>query len=116
MRLSRRTWWLLAILVTIAGVVLVGVVVTEWNYVDGHPDAYGPAKVIAGAAGAAALLAGAVTLIALDLATAAENREQATVPTQRPRALGSTARKVVWLGGIAFAVAFALWAVGERRY
>jgi hypothetical protein len=35
----------------VAAIVFIGVAVTEMNYVSGHPYAYGPAKVIAWAAG-----------------------------------------------------------------
>lgn len=41
-------------------VIFVGVGITEINYVAGHPNAYGPAKVIAWGAGAGALLSAAI--------------------------------------------------------
>ena len=52
-----------ATLAVVACAIFVGVAVTELNYVSSHPYAYGPAKVIAWAAGAGALLAGAVALL-----------------------------------------------------
>jgi biotin carboxyl carrier protein len=55
-------------LVLAAGVVLIGVAVHEWQYASDHPDAYGPAKVIAYAALAATALAGAIWLLAVQVA------------------------------------------------
>jgi hypothetical protein len=57
-----------AALAVVACIVFVGVGVTELNYVSGHRYAYGPAKVIAWGAGAGALLAAAVALLAISLA------------------------------------------------
>ncbi|MGH2944684.1 MAG: hypothetical protein ACRDPC_00110 [Solirubrobacteraceae bacterium] len=51
-------------LAAIAAVVLVGVSVHEFDYAADHPYRYGPAKVIAWTAGAGALLAIAVGLLA----------------------------------------------------
>lgn len=51
----------------IAGLILAGVGVHELGYASGHPHAYGPAKVIALAAGAGALLALAVAGLAVSL-------------------------------------------------
>lgn len=51
-------------LAAISAVILVGVAFTEIRYVRDHPYAYGPAKVIAYAAGAGALLAIAVGMLA----------------------------------------------------
>lgn len=48
-----------------ACVIFVGVLVTEINYVNDHPFRYGPAKVIAWAAGAGALLSAAVGIHAI---------------------------------------------------
>jgi hypothetical protein len=44
----------------VAALVFLGVAIHELNYASGHPYAYGPAKVIAWAAGAGALLSLAV--------------------------------------------------------
>lgn len=49
----------------IAFLVFVGVGITELNYASDHSYAYGPAKIIAWAAGGGAVLAAAVVLIAL---------------------------------------------------
>ena len=54
-------------LCVIAVVIFSGVAVTEINYVNGHPFAYGPAKVIAWAGGSGALLSVAVGLVAIVL-------------------------------------------------
>ena len=54
-------------LATTAVVVFVGVMVTEMNYAADHPYAYGPAHVIAWAAGAGAALCVAVALLAVAL-------------------------------------------------
>lgn len=48
----------------LAAVVFVGVAITELSYVGSHPYRYGPAKVIAWAGAAGALLAIAVALLA----------------------------------------------------
>jgi len=55
------------ILALASAVVFVGVAVTEINYVSGHPYAYGPAKVIAWAAGAGACISLAVSVLAVNL-------------------------------------------------
>jgi hypothetical protein len=63
-----RTPLLLGMVITlaaVAAVIFVGVVVTELNYASDHPYAYGPAHVIAWAAGAGAGLCLAVGLLAL---------------------------------------------------
>ena len=52
-------------LAAVAGVVLAGVAVNELNYAADHPFRYGPAKVIATAAGAGTVLAIAVVALAL---------------------------------------------------
>jgi hypothetical protein len=54
-------------LATVAGIVSVIVVIEELTYVSHHPYAYGPAKVIAWGAGAGAVLAVAVGLLAYSL-------------------------------------------------
>jgi hypothetical protein len=54
----------------IAALVFIGVAVNELNYASGHPYAYGPAKVIAWAAGAGALLSTAVGALGFALARA----------------------------------------------
>ena len=51
-------------LAAVAAVVLVAVAVHELDYASDHPYQYGPAKVIAWGAGAGALLALAVGLLA----------------------------------------------------
>lgn len=51
-------------LAAIAAVVLFGVALHELNYASDHPFQYGPAKVIASASGAGALLAIAVAILA----------------------------------------------------
>jgi len=51
-------------LAAIAGLALAGVAVHEMSYASDHPYQYGPAKVIATAAGAGAVLAIAVGLLA----------------------------------------------------
>jgi hypothetical protein len=51
-------------LAAVAAIVLIGVAVHEIDYASDHPDRYGPAKVIAWAAGAGALLAIAVGVLA----------------------------------------------------
>jgi hypothetical protein len=48
-------------------VIFIGVGVTELNYVSGHPDAYGPAKVIAWAAGGGVLVSAAIGLLGVAL-------------------------------------------------
>jgi len=53
-------------LAVVATVVLVGVAVHELQYAADHPHAYGPAKVIAWAAAAGALLSIAVGLLAVE--------------------------------------------------
>jgi hypothetical protein len=65
MRLKTRT--LLRSVVALAAVarlISLGVVVEEVTYVSDHPYAYGPAKVIAWGAGAGAILAVAVGILA----------------------------------------------------
>lgn len=52
-------------LAALAAVMFVGVAVHELDYASDHPHAYGPAKVIASAAGAGAVLSVAVALLAL---------------------------------------------------
>jgi hypothetical protein len=47
--------------------IFVGVAITEINYVNGHPYAYGPAKVIAWSGGAGAILSVAAGLVAIAL-------------------------------------------------
>ncbi len=47
----------------LAGIAFIGVLVEELQYINGHPYQYGPAKVIAWAAGAGAALAVAVALL-----------------------------------------------------
>lgn len=54
-------------LAVVAAAVFVGVAIHELSYASGHPYAYGPAKVIAWGAGAGALLALAVALLAVGL-------------------------------------------------
>jgi hypothetical protein len=51
----------------LAAIIFVGVAVHELSYASGHPYAYGPAKVIAWAGAAGALLALAVTGLAVAL-------------------------------------------------
>jgi hypothetical protein len=61
---------LLGGVIALAGVALVGFVgvcVTELNYASDHPFQYGPAKVIATAAGSGAVLSAAVGLLAFGL-------------------------------------------------
>ena len=48
----------------VACLVFIGVAVHELNYASDHPFRYGPAKVIASAAGAGALLSAAVAILA----------------------------------------------------
>jgi hypothetical protein len=55
---------------TVAALVFIGVAVNELNYASDHPYAYGPAKVIAWAAGAGALLSAAVGALGFALARA----------------------------------------------
>lgn len=52
----------------IAALVFAGVAIHELDYASGHPYAYGPAKVIAWAGGAGALLSVAVGLLGFALA------------------------------------------------
>jgi len=54
-------------LAAVAGIALAGVTLHELSYASSHPFAYGPAKVIALAAGAGALLALAVAMLAVGL-------------------------------------------------
>jgi hypothetical protein len=54
-------------LAVVAAVIFVGVALTEIDYVNDHPFRYGPAKVIAWAAGGGAVLAVAVALIGVAL-------------------------------------------------
>jgi hypothetical protein len=54
-------------LAAVACVVFLGVLVDELKYASDHPYAYGPAKVIAWGAGAGAVLAFAVGLLAYSL-------------------------------------------------
>jgi Mn2+/Fe2+ NRAMP family transporter len=54
-------------LAVVAAVISIGVAVHELQYAGDHPYAYGPAKVIAWGAGAGALLALAVALLAFGL-------------------------------------------------
>ena len=63
-------------LAVIALVIFVGVALTEIDYVDDHPYRYGPAKVIAWAAGAGALLSAAVGLLALLLTRRGPDRPE----------------------------------------
>lgn len=58
----------------LAAVVFVGVAVTELSYVGSHPYRYGPAKVIAWAAAAGALLSAAVALLAHSLRASEQTR------------------------------------------
>ncbi len=58
------------VLAIVAAVVFAGVGVHELQYASGHPFAYGPAKVIAYGAGAGALLAATVALLAVGLTRA----------------------------------------------
>jgi hypothetical protein len=51
-------------LAAVAAVAFLGVTITELNYAADHPHAYGPAHVIAWAAGAGAVLCIAVGLLA----------------------------------------------------
>jgi hypothetical protein len=55
-------------LAAVAAVVFAGVAVHELNYAADHPFAYGPAKVIAWASGAGALLSVAVAMLAFSVA------------------------------------------------
>jgi hypothetical protein len=57
-------------LAAISAVIFTGVGITELNYVSGHPYAYGPAKVIAWAAGAGVALSVAVGIVGLALVQA----------------------------------------------
>jgi hypothetical protein len=52
----------------------VGVAITEINYASAHPFAYGPAKVIAWAAGAGALVSVAVADLASTSGTGCRER------------------------------------------
>jgi hypothetical protein len=54
-------------LAVVSALILVGVAVHEINYASSHPYRYGPAKVIAWAAGASAILGAAVGLLAFAL-------------------------------------------------
>jgi hypothetical protein len=56
---------IVAALCTAAAVIFAGVGATELSYVSDHPYAYGPAKVIAWAAGAGVLLSAAVGVLAV---------------------------------------------------
>jgi hypothetical protein len=56
---------------TIAAAVFIGVAIHEIGYASKHPYGYGPAHVIAWAAGAGALLAGSVGALAVALTRAA---------------------------------------------
>lgn len=60
-------------LAVLAGVVFAGVAIYELRYVSDHPFKYGPAKVIAWAAGAGALLALAVAAVGFHLTRAGES-------------------------------------------
>jgi hypothetical protein len=53
-----------AALAAVACMAFAGVAVTEWSYASAHPDAYGPANVIATGAAAGAVLALAVCMLA----------------------------------------------------
>jgi hypothetical protein len=57
-------------LAVVAAVVFAGVGIHEFGYASDHPYAFGPAKVIAWAAGAGALLSVAVALLAFSLTRA----------------------------------------------
>ncbi len=48
----------------VAFAIFAGVAINEANYVADHPNAYGPAKVIAWAGGGGALLSVAIALLA----------------------------------------------------
>jgi len=61
-------------LAAVAAIVFAGVAIHEISYAHNHPDAYGPAYVIAWAAGAGALLAVSVAALAVAL-TRAEARD-----------------------------------------
>lgn len=50
-----------------AAAIFAGVTLTELNYIADHPDAYGPAKVVAWGAGAGVLLSVAVALLAYSI-------------------------------------------------
>jgi hypothetical protein len=54
-------------LAAVAAVIFVGVLINEINYADDHPFQYGPAKVIAWAAGGGAVLSIAVALVGFAL-------------------------------------------------
>ena len=54
-------------LAAVAAIIFVGVAVHEINYANDHPHQYGPAHVIAWAAGAGAVLAAAVGALAAAL-------------------------------------------------
>jgi hypothetical protein len=54
-------------LATVAAITFIGVLIHELTYASDHPYAYGPAKVIAWGAGAGAVLAVAVGLLAYSL-------------------------------------------------
>jgi hypothetical protein len=55
-------------LAILAAIIFAGVGLDELNYASNHPYAYGPAKVIAWAAGAGLVLSVAVALLAYTLA------------------------------------------------
>src|SRR5690242_13456380 len=69
MRLSSLLGGVVALAV-VAALIFVGVAVTEINYANNHPHAFGPAHVIAWAAGAGALLATSVAGLAVALTRA----------------------------------------------
>ena len=54
-------------LAAVAAVIFAGVALHELSYAGDHPYSYGPAKVIAWAAGAGALLSAAVGILAWSL-------------------------------------------------
>jgi len=60
-------------LAVVAAIIFAGVTLTELNYASGHPYAYGPAKIIAWAAGAGVVLSLAVAVLA-----------HAAIRTERP--------------------------------
>jgi hypothetical protein len=57
-------------LAAVAGLAFTGVAVTELQYASEHPFRYGPAKVIATAAGAGAVLSAAVIALCVAIARA----------------------------------------------
>lgn len=65
MRISRAARMTAMALSLLAAFIFVAVAVTEINYVSDHPFAYGPAKVIAWAAAAGAILSAAAALLAI---------------------------------------------------